>query len=99
MERKQAEDALRASMATNKAILDAIPDLIFRIDRNGIFVNFKAATKENLLTPEAKFLGKHIYEVFPKEISLPTMNCVERAFATKEVQILECQVPTGDKTL
>lgn len=97
MERKKAEDDLYSSMATNKAILDAIPDLIFRIDRHGIFVNFKAATKKNLLTPEAKFLGKHIYEVFPKEISLPTMNCVERAFATKEVQVLECEVPTEDR--
>ena len=97
MERKRAEDALRSSMATNRAILNAIPDLIFRVDRAGIFVNFKAAKDENLLTPEEKFLGKHIYEVLPEEIALPTMNCVERAFATGEVQILECKLSAKDK--
>ena len=99
MERKQADDALRSSMATNKAILDAIPDLILRVDRQGTFVNYKAAKSEILLTPEQQFLGKHIDEVFPKEISLPTMNCIERAFATGEVQLLECQIPHNDKIL
>ena len=97
MERKRAEDALRSSMATNRAILNAIPDLIFRVNREGIFVNFKAAKTENLLTPEKKFLGKHIYEVFPEQIAVPTINCVKRAFATSEVQILECQLPAQDK--
>lgn len=97
VERKRADDALRSSTATNNAILEAIPDLIVRISREGIFVNYKAAKVENILNLEKKFLGKHIYEVFPKEIALPTMNCLERAFNTGEVQILECQIPDQGK--
>ena len=96
--RKRAEDALRSSMATNKAILNAIPDLILRVSREGIFVNYKAAKKKNLLTPEQNFVGKHIYEVFPEEISLQTMNCIERAFTTGEVQLMECQIEDEGKT-
>lgn len=96
IERKKAEDALRSSMATNRAILNAIPDLILRVDRNGIFVNYKAAKYSDLITPQKTFIGKHIYEIFPKEISLPTMNCIDRAFKTGEVQILECQIPDGN---
>ncbi len=97
MERKRAEDALYSSMATNKAILNAIPDLIFRINRKGVFVNYKAAKVRTLLMPEKEFLGKHIYDIFPEEIALPTLNCIERAFATGEVQILECQLPNQGK--
>ncbi len=93
IERKKVEDALQSSMATNKAILNAIPDLILRIDRQGTFVNYKAAKYDNLLSPNEKFIGKHIYEIFPQEISLPTMNCIDRAFKTGELQILECQIP------
>ena len=92
MERKRAEDALRSSMATNRAILNAIPDLIFRISREGIFVNYKAAKTINLLTPKKQFLGKHIKEVFPEEIAVPVLKCIERAFITGELQILECQL-------
>ena len=96
MEHKRAEDALHSSMRTNRAILNAIPDLIFRISRDGIFVNCKAASIENVLTPE-QFLGKHIKEVLPQEIASSTMNCLEAAFTTGEVQILECQLPAQDK--
>lgn len=97
MEHKKAEDALRSSMGTNRAILNAIPDLIFRINRKGIFTNYKAAKEENLLTPKQEFIGKHINEVFPQEIATSTMNCIEQAFATGEVQILEYQIPSQDK--
>ncbi len=97
LERQRAEEALQSSMATNRAILNAIPDLIFRVNREGIFVNFKAAKNENLLTPKEKFLGKHISEVFPQEIADPTMNGIERTFATGEVQIVECQLSDNDK--
>ena len=97
VERKQAEDALHSSMATNKAILDAIPDLIFRIDKSGIFVNYKAAKGENLLTPKTEFLGRHIYEVLPEEISSQIMDCIEKTFETGETQIFECQVSANNK--
>ena len=97
LERQRAEGALRSSMATNRAILNAIPDLILRVNREGIFVNFKAAKAENLLTPEEKFLGKHVSEVFPQEIALSTMNGIERTFATGEVQIVECELSAQEK--
>lgn len=92
IEHKRAEDALRSSMATNRAILDAIPDLIFRINKAGIVVNYKAAKSKNLLTPEQEFLGKHINQVFPERIALPILDCLDKTFATKEVQLLECEV-------
>ncbi|HCF30275.1 MAG TPA: hypothetical protein DEV81_24445 [Cyanobacteria bacterium UBA11049] len=91
-ERKLAEDALRSSMATNRALLNAIPDLMFRINREGIFVNFKAAKNNNLLMLKSEFLGKHLDEVLPQEVAQLTMNSVEQALQTGEVQIFECQL-------
>ena len=98
-ERKQAEEALRFSMATNRALLNAIPDLLFRINREGIFVNFKAAKDKNLLMPQGEFLGKHVYEVFPTQVAESFMNCLERALHTDEVQILECQMQVDKQVL
>ena len=96
VERKKAEDALRSSMATNKAILDAIPDLILRINREGILVNYKAAKTKNLLTPNQN-VGKHICEVFPQETLSLITNCIKKAFATGEVQSSECQIEESNK--
>ena len=91
-ERKRAEVALRSSVATNQALLNAIPDLIFRISKDGTFVNFKAAKENNLPMPASELLGKHLYEVLPTEVAQPTINSVERALSTGEVQIFESQV-------
>jgi PAS domain S-box-containing protein len=97
IERKQAEDALRSSMATNRALINAIPDLILRINSDGFFVNYKAAKEKNILMPDNQLLGRHIYEVFPEEISLQTMNAVEQALETGEAQIMECQLLNNDE--
>jgi PAS domain S-box-containing protein len=97
IERKRAEDALRSSMATNRALINAIPDLILRINSDGFFVNYKAAKEKNILMPDSQLLGRHIYEVFPEEISLQTMNAIEQALETGEAQIMECQLLNNDE--
>lgn len=91
VERQRTEEALKRSFVTNRALLNAIPDWIFRINKEGVFVNFKAARENDLPMPTNEFLGKHLYEVLPAEVAQPTMNCVERALRTDEIQILESQ--------
>jgi len=39
VERKRASEALRKSEEQNRAVLSAIPDLMFQIDRKGTFVS------------------------------------------------------------
>jgi len=76
---KQAESALRSSLATNRALLNAIPDLMFRISKDGTFVNFKAAKDNDLLVPKSEFLGKKLIEVLPHELALPAMDFMGQA--------------------
>jgi len=90
--RKQAEEALYKSLATNRALINALPDLMFRISKDGTFVNFKAAKEDNLLVPPSEFLGKKLYEVLPAEVAEATMDCVERALQTGDIQIFEYQL-------
>ncbi len=91
-DRKRVENALNLSLATNKALLNAISDSMFRISFEGIFVNFKAAKNKRLPIPTQEFLGKSLYEVFPDEVATPMMDCVQLALTTKNIQILEYQL-------
>jgi PAS domain S-box-containing protein len=91
-ERKYAEEALRSSLATNRALIDAMPDLLFRISTDGTYVNYKASKDYDLLLPPNEFLGKKVHEVMPPEVAEPTMRCIQQALATSEVQIFEYQL-------
>lgn len=91
-ERKRAEEALRSSLSTNRALINAMPDLLFRISGDGTYVNYKASKDYDLLLPAAEFLGKKVNEVMPPEVAKPTMQCVKQALASGEVQIFEYQL-------
>lgn len=92
LERQRTQEALHSSFATNRALLNAMPDSMFRISKEGIFVNFKAAKDNNFPMLRSEFLGRSLFDILPTEIAQQVMNCLERALQTGEVQILECQM-------
>ena len=96
--RKQTEEALRSSLATNYALINALPDLMFRISADGTFVNFKASKTHNVPLPSEDFLGKNVCEVMPTDVAQLTMNGIKAAIFTGELQIFECQMLIDDNT-
>ena len=91
-QRRQAELALHSSLATNRALIEAIPDSIFRLSSDGIFVNFKASKELELVVPPQEFLGKHVSEVMPPEVAEATIQHISQAFATQKIQVFEYQL-------
>ena len=91
-ERKRAEDALRSSISTNRALLNAIPDWMFRISADGNFVNFKAAKNSHLPLIIEDFLGKNLSETLPQAVAEVLMDCVKQTLSTGDVQIVEYQL-------
>lgn len=88
-ERKRAEEALRRSEEKNRALLNAIPDMMFQLRRNGTLLDFKKAKDVEPLVPPSEFLGKNLADILPPEVARPTMHYIERALKTGEVQIFE----------
>ena len=93
IERKRSEEALKQSEARYRAIVDAMPDLIFQIDRDCTFLSYEAPNLADLAAPPAAFLGKRTSEVFPGKLHERIAKCVEAALRTGEVQILEYSLP------
>lgn len=91
---KQEEKALVASYATNRALLNAIPDPMFRIDRAGNFVNFKAPKTHTLPFSPDSCMDCHLSEILPEEAAASMQQCIEKALQTESVQILEFQIPS-----
>lgn len=98
-ERQRAEEALRASVATNRALLDAIPDSIFHISKDGAIVNYKAAKDNNLPLRDRAIVGKKVAQVFPIEVAQPLMKGIEQALANGDIKIFEYQMLVNDNLL
>jgi PAS domain S-box-containing protein len=87
--RVEAEDALRVSEATNRALLAAIPDMMFRLTRDGVYLDVKADRYGNWALPAESIIGKHIREVLPEDVADEALRCVERTLQTGQMQIFE----------
>jgi PAS domain S-box-containing protein len=91
-ERKQAEAALRHSEAKNRALLNAIPDLIFQFSQDGTYLDVKAEKDSDLLLPASQLLGKKINQVMPPEVAQLAMNAIAGALQTGQIQSFEFQL-------
>lgn len=92
-EHKSAEEALQKSEARNRAMLNAIPDLIFRFDRKGTYLDYVAAKDAKLVAPANEIIGKSVYELLPPSMAQQAMYYAEQALTQRSMQIFEYQLP------
>ncbi len=90
-ERKRAEDTVRENEAKSRALLDAIPDLMFRFDRQGTFLEFKGDPELLMAAPEL-FMGKNVADVLPADIASTMIQRLERAIRSARIQVFEYEL-------
>lgn len=90
IERQRAEEALRYSEAQNRAILSAIPDLMFRVSAEGIYLGYVSTCEFiDLLPGDFQPIGKHISEFLPEEVQKRHLLNLRQTLATGTSQIYE----------
>ena len=95
-ERQRAEEALRESEAAKQAILDAIPDLMFRIGSDGTFLAAVGDVGMFLVPPES-FVGHHLRDVLPPDVAATVGASIDRTMATRQVVAFEYELPVADQ--
>ena len=91
-ERKQAEEDLCRAVAKHQAVIDAIPDLILRVNREGIYLDAILSDNIKFSVPPDDFLGKCILDVLEPELAQERMLYIKQAFQTGEIQFHEYQI-------
>lgn len=92
VERERAEAALRKSELTNRALVSAIPDVMWHMRNDGTLLVFKGAKDFDVCLPAAPDVGKNVYDVLPPDIAEQTIQHSDRALQTGETQIFEYQI-------
>jgi PAS domain S-box-containing protein len=91
-ERKLAEAALYASESRNRALLDAIPDMMFRLSRAGVYLDMRAERTSDLAAPPTMILGRTVFDTLPADVAQRVMACIEQTLRTGTVQVIEYQL-------
>ena len=89
---------LRQSETKWKALVEAIPDLIFRMQRDGTITETAAGDSALLALPADQFLEKNLQEIFPDELSHQALQKIEQTLATGVPQVLEYQLAIPGET-
>ncbi|MCG5513891.1 EAL domain-containing protein [Ectothiorhodospira shaposhnikovii] len=87
--RKEAEAALAESERYNRALLEAMPDLMFRLSHDGRYLDWHAGQKGLLYKSPETFLHKNVSEVLPLEIAVRVLDAIRRVLAEDRMHFVE----------
>jgi two-component system cell cycle sensor histidine kinase/response regulator CckA len=81
-----------------RSLLDALPDIYFRLDADARFLAWHAGSQAELHVPPEQFLGKRAEEVLPPDVAAQMATSVERALRERTLVIVEytLETPSGD---
>ena len=95
-DRKRTQEMLRASEAKSRAIVDALPDSIFEISREGTILSCKGSVSHLHLEPE-RIIGQSIFQVYPSEIADLAINRVHQTLKSGKTRIFEYELPVENE--
>ncbi|KAF0218406.1 MAG: multi-sensor signal transduction histidine [Geobacteraceae bacterium] len=76
-----------------QTIFSAFPDLFFRLDHEGVILDYKARALADLFAPPLEFLGKRMQEALPPEAGGKFYEMLQRLWETKELTAFEYSLP------
>lgn len=94
-ELKKSEKALRESESRARAMLNAIPDMVFRLNKEGIYLDYKADSKD-LYAQSSKVIGVRNRDITPPEFADLIEEKTKLAIDTGELITFEFQLNMPD---
>jgi PAS domain-containing protein len=94
-DRKRAEEALGQLEARNRAIIGAIPDLMFLLSREGVYLDYHAPDTSRLLLEPSQFLGRHMRDVLPPGLGR-VRGLLRQTGIGRDPVMLEYTLPMAD---
>ena len=95
IERHKDQEATRASEGRHRALVEALPDLIFRIGRDGTYLYVKSGRPRELFASPRRYLGKKVTDLLPPEVAARALEKIERALSGSDTQVLEYEIRRG----
>lgn len=96
-ERRQAQASLQQSLAQHQALLHALPDMMFRMNYDGIYLDFHAEKTNELLIPPSLIIGSSIHQTMPAKIVEKSLTALRLVQKTGQLQTIEYRLEQSDE--
>lgn len=80
---------LQESEATNRALIEALPDLLIRVRSDGMYLDIQGENRTQIYQAETFQVGRYVHESLPIELANERMHYMQQALATGSIQIYE----------
>jgi diguanylate cyclase (GGDEF)-like protein len=97
IERKQTETLLRISEENNQTLINALPDTLLILNRQGMIIDFRGNDRQ-LLYLSKKAVGKNIAEVIPSATASKMQHHIKAALETDTIQVFNHELSKAEKT-
>jgi PAS domain S-box-containing protein len=98
LERSRGEHVARLRESETQALMNAMPDLMLSIRRDGTYLDF-AGDVTLLAVPPDMLVGSRLQDAIPREVADPLLARIRRALETGAVQTIEYRLRTLDDAL
>jgi PAS domain S-box-containing protein len=97
--RLRAQAALAASEQYIRALLEAIPDTVLRVDSAGVVLDYVAGeVLRDLLSDNGRVIGKSIMNLLPSQFANPARGLIHAALRSGKLQHFEFEVKLGSES-
>ncbi|MBN1573387.1 MAG: PAS domain S-box protein [Deltaproteobacteria bacterium] len=98
-EKKRAEEALRESEERLRSTIDSMNDMVFLLDKDGVFIERHKPSGSLKSHSNDLFIGKSFKDVFPKKIAKLLGHAIEDVLKSGEVAQFDYSMVAGDEEL
>jgi PAS domain S-box-containing protein len=98
LQRNRYEETIRLNETRNRIILDALPDLLIRVDLGGVILDYSANSDHPLYLHRDMVTGKKLSQIWPEEIVARIIGPMNEEFFVSPSRLDEFQLPYSNHT-
>ncbi len=98
-DRKAAENELKRSNKRATALLEAIPDIVFRMNGEGVYIDVKAETTDLNLKYYDRVVGKSCFTILPPDVASLIAKQIKSTIQSGDMHTIEYQLGTREQKI
>ncbi|PRY12036.1 PAS domain S-box-containing protein [Pontibacter ummariensis] len=93
---RKAQESIVRSEAKSRAILAAIPDIMFIMDADGYYLDMKNVEQKHLLVPLEQLIGSNMRDILPAPLAQELLGLLKKVISTGQHEKTEYELEFPD---